>query len=107
MSSFVNYRVKRIAVPDKDANGNDIQRELEVVSMEMMRSETIAETGNIVSSDSLYFVCFDKNDFNRVWVVPVETEGEIKIARYEINEFRRGYKANSNRAKTGRAANHT
>jgi hypothetical protein len=107
MSSFVNYRVKTVIVPAIDSNGNDIEKELEVVSMEIMRCESVAENGNIVATDQLFFVCFDKHEFNRVWVIPVETEGEIKIKRYENNEFRRGYKAKKYGSKAAGADSNT
>ena len=90
MTNYRNYRIRTIAVPNDDGK-DDV---LEVVSMETLATTIQSFDGGMFTEEKLYFVCFKKQagEPKKLYVVSAETEGQIKILRYEVDEFGSGNK---------------
>ena len=99
MSEYRNYRVKTISIPEKDEDGEltGIRIILEVLETKTLKVVLTQVEGGAIYEDKLFYVCFQKQEATpkKLYVICIETEGEIEIIRYEheSNELRRGDQA--------------
>ena len=99
-NGIYNYRIKTIAIPDVDDNGDKTGEfiTLEVVGMQVLNTFIQNFEGGSFSEEKLYFVCFQKKEGlpKKLYVINAESNGEIEILRYEREIDKSG---NSSKAK--------
>jgi hypothetical protein len=84
-----NYKIKTIAIPEYDdinvdeKTGKNII--LEVVSMEKLKAIVNTPEGGTLTTEGLFFVCFEKEigKPQKLHVISAESNGEITIIKYE------------------------
>lgn len=105
MSEYNNLRIRTIAVPETDEDGKVTGGyiTLEVAGMVKLKSVVQTFDTGTISEDKLFFVCFQKmiGKPKKLYVIDIQTDGEIEVLRYETDEFRSGGKARRNAHPTG------
>lgn len=108
--NYRNIRLRTIAVPDYDGEKRTgTYSILEVIGMEKMRTIVQAAEGVSVTEDKLYLICFRKGPGlpKKLYVIDIQTDGEIEVIRYEneTNE-RRGRREANGKANDAGGENH-
>jgi hypothetical protein len=112
MSSYRNLRIKTILVPEFDDDGKETGREitLEVVETLIMRNVTQVFDGGTVEGETLFFVCFEKEEGRPQKLHIINSESELIIVkRYEHENYAIGNqgKRNQKRKTEGRTDNNS